>query len=617
MAAKSFKAGEIILAAGDVPATAYRIQQGSVELLDGDGMPVSVLDRGQMIGAEEAADGLPMPVTVQALGGVIVDELSKEQALRLLGKPAVAAKKPVKPVRAKAADASKRQLVPVEDKKPPELLAEDPAASVFKPGLLRRLLKPEFADVYERLEVRIASLSGPDGDQSAHALANELNKRRGLRARTVNAALSVPAEADRPTALADMHTAATRWLADNGGDVLIWGERMAGAGASQLRMFVPPAVPMGTGSYRIGDGWTVLALPDPPDDAGAHRLHAALLAGLRTKAAGKLLTVKRDMELLIADARDTMMKETPGLDPLVRAADRAAIARIYANATRHKRRADDARTAISLFDQALAVFSQDRTPIEWAMAHRDRALLGQFIAERTNDADALRSSVQDIEAALTVFGPTLFAHDWAVLNDRLGRALYRLDFDNGDIETLERALQAFEDALDVFDKRRTPVEWAETMAHLGQVALVIGRERRSPAILLRAVEACNAVVSVRDRKHMPQHWASAQNNLGSALFLYGRVAGDTAALMGARDAFQTARAIYLEKGSERLATVAAKNLAHVEKALGRRKKRAAPPQLPWEQKANEPPTLPWELDSARPQTPSKDPDDIWLDERLR
>jgi len=617
VAAKKFKAGEILLAAGTVPEVAYRIQQGSVEVLQDSGgmaMPVAVLDRGQLVGAEELASGQAVADTIQALGLVIADEISKEQAMQLLGRRSPSAAKAVKPARASAKPG--QDLVPVPEPKSFEQFTEDPAASVFKPGLLRRLLKPEFADVYDRLDVRIAALSGECGEQTSHHLMNELNKRRGLRARTVNASLSMPHESGRVSAILDMHRAATRWLTDNGGDVLIWGERPQEGGYSLVRMFT--AEGGSVDAYRIGDGFTVMALPEPPDEIGAHRLHASLLAALRTKAAGKLLTIKRDLELLIADARETMLRETPGLDPMARAEDRAAIARVYANATLHKRRADDARTAISLLDQSLSVFSAERTPVEWAMAHRDRALLNQFIAERTNDTDALRNSIQDIEAAITVFGPSLFPYDWAAMNDRLGRALYRLDFDNGDIETLERALSAFESALDVFDKRRTPVEWAETMAHLGQVALVIGRERRSPAILLRAVEACNAVATARDRKNMPQHWASAQNNLGSALFLYGRVAGDTAALSGARDAFRTAHAIYQEKGSERLAAVAAKNLAHVEKALGRRRTRSAPPlDLPWEPNENEPPALPWEFEQRRSASSDLDSDDSWVDDRLR
>ena len=114
-------------------------------------------------------------------------------------------------------------------------------------------------------------------------------------------------------------------------------------------------------------------------------------------------------------------------------------------------------------------------------------------------------------------------------------------------------------------------------------------------MLLKAIEACNAVVSVRDRKHMPLHWASAQNNLGSALFLYGRISGDSDALRGAGDAFQTARAIYIEKGADRLAGIAKKNSRHVEKALNRKVTKKRPPDLPWEEQAENPPALPREM----------------------
>ena len=105
MAAKKFKAGEILLAAGTVPEVAYRIQQGSVEVLqdsDGMAMPVAVLDRGQLVGAEELASGQAMADTIQALGLVIADEISKEQAMQLLGRRSPSAAKAVKPARASA-----------------------------------------------------------------------------------------------------------------------------------------------------------------------------------------------------------------------------------------------------------------------------------------------------------------------------------------------------------------------------------------------------------------------------------------------------------------------------------------------------------------------------------
>ncbi len=627
MATKEYKSGDILLAEGSVPDTAYRIVQGSVEMtrdMGGMSMPTAVLDRGSLIGAEELIDGRAMEDTAQALGNLVVELVSKEQASRLLGRQPVRKEQPRKAERKPAAEERNqtppsRALVALSAQSDTDYTVEDPASSVLKPGLLRRILKPEFADVYDRLDVRISALEGEGGEQAAQHLISELSKRRGIRARAMNAKVALDFESDPVAAMRDLKKASERWLLDQGGDVVVWGAVVPGGQFVHLRFFVreDPSVDQ----FRMGDGWTLLILPMPLDMAASHRLHAVLLAALRTKQAGKLLTVRRDLDVLLLDAREQVLKDVPGLDPLSRAEERATVARTFASAIRFKRRADDAQTAMSLFDTALETFSAEKTPLEWAFAHRDRAFLGQFIAERTNDTSALEMSINDLEDALKVIGPNTFPHDWAAMNNRLGLALYRLDFDNGDAETLEHALHAFKNALTVYDRKSTPNEWAEAMGHFGQVALVIGRENRDPSMLLQAVEACNAVVSARDRRNMPLHWASAQNNLGSALFLYGRVAGDTSALEGARDAFRTARAIYVEKGAERLAAVAEKNLGHVDKAMSRRKKRDTPPELPWEGKQGEPPPLPWEFGpgasggSSRPKV--KRDNDSWLDERLR
>jgi tetratricopeptide (TPR) repeat protein/CRP-like cAMP-binding protein len=585
VATREFKSGDILLAEGSVPETAYRILQGSVEMtrdVDGMSTPTAVLDRGVLIGAEELLDGRAMEDSAQALGAIVAEPVSKEQAARLLGRQP--SKKQEKPAKARPAarpeKSTSRALVALSAPIAAEPLEEDTASSVLKPGLLRRILKPEFADVYDRLDVRVSVLEGEGGEQAAAHLISELSKRRGLRARAMNAKVTLEFETDPVGAMRELKRSSERWLLDNGGDIVIWGAVAPGGALLHLRFFVREE--MLVDQFRMGDGWTLLIVPLPLDAAAAHRLHAALLASVRTKQAGKLLTVRRDLDVLLVDAREQLLQEIPKLDPISRAEERATVARTFASATRFKRRAGDAQAAMGLLDTALEAFSADRTPLEWALAHRDRAFLGRFLAERTNDTSALENSIVDLEAALSVIGPNLFPYDWAAMNNRLGLALYRLDFDNGDAETLERALIAFENTLTIFDKKKTPSEWAEAMGHFGQVALVIGRENRDAAMLLQAVDACNAVVTARDRKHMPLHWASAQNNLGSALFLYGRVAGDTSALQGARDAFQTARAIYIDKGAERLAGVAEKNLRHVDKAMTRKREKAAPPELPWE-----------------------------------
>lgn len=618
MATQEYKAGDVLIAEGHVPEAAFRIITGSVELarsIDGLSAPTAVLDRGALVGADEFLDGLAMTDTAQALGNLRVEVLTLEQTVQLLGrKPAKAqaAGRQTKPQRIQASPSN--ALVALSAQADTDYSAQDPASTVLKPGLLRRLLKPEFADIHDRIDVRVAELSGLNGELATQHLVAEFNKRRGLRAKPLNAQVALDPGGDPVRAMRELRKVCERWLIDNGGDVLVWGQVAPSGSIVHIRFFVRDFGVIDP--FRIGDGWSLLVLPQPLDSSGAHRIHAAILAAVRTKEAGKLLTVKRDLEVLMEDARDNLVADIGNLDPLESAEDKLARARIFANTMRFRGRSEDAKTALALIDSALTVFSSDQTPIEWALAHKDRAFLGQFIAERMNDTDALRTSMQDVEAALTILRPSLFPQDWAALNDRLGLALYRLDFDNGDTATLERALQAFHDALTVYDRQKTPSEWAEAMGHFGQVALVIGRETRNPKMLLRAIEACNAVVSVRDRKHTPMHWASAQNNLGSAMFLYGRVAGDRGALEGARDAFRTAHQIYIEKNADRLARVTEKNMRHVDTALSQ-KPRNEPPTLPWEPEGNQPPSLPWEFDAPSGARRRNDDNDVWLDDHLR
>jgi len=627
VANKDFKSGEILLAEGEVPKSAYRIVKGSVELtrnIDGIAMPTAVLDRGSLVGAEELLDGRAMADAAQALGALVVEPVSKDMAARLLGKPIAKAKperaaktRPKNLITPNAKESSSRALVALSAGIDADYGGTDLASSVLKPGLLRRILKPDFADVYDRLDIRISVLEGEGGEQAAAHLIEELGQRRGLKAKSMNAKVELAFDGEPVGAMRELRRVCERWLVDNGGDVLVWGAVANGGSLVHLRFFVREEAPLD--QFRMGDGWTLLVLPLPLDAAGAHRLHAALLAAVRTKIAGKQLTVRRDLEVLVKDARDHLLHEIPNLDPLARAEDRATVARTFANAMRFQRRADDAQTALGLFDAALEVFSADKTPLEWAFVHRDRAFLRQFIAERTNDTAALHDSINDLEDALRIIGPKAFPHDWAALNNRLGLALYRLDFDNGDADTLEQALQAFQNTLTVYDKNKMPIEWAEAMGHFGQVALVIGRVNRDPAMLLQAVDACNDVVSARDRKNMPLHWASAQNNLGSALFLYGRVAGNNEALHGAGLAFETAHSVYIEKGADRLAGVCEKNLRHVEKALNRRKRVETPPELPWEGRGDEPPSLPWEfgpgISAGQPSVSASANTRSWFEDR--
>ncbi len=263
MALKDLKAGEVLLAEGDVPQRAYRIVEGSVEMsrdVDGMSMPTAVHDRGALIGADKMLDGRPMEDTAQALGALKVETVSMEQAAQLLGRKPASGKteKPIKQARALTTQSNdlkpSRALVALSASSSKDYTAEeDTAANVLKPGLLRRILRPDFADIYDRLDIRVAPLEGEDGEQASTHLISELSQRRGLKARAMNAKVELDlSDGDPVAAMHSLKKAAERWLADNGGDVIVWGAVAPGGQFVHLGFFVKNAKPVDP--YRMGDG---------------------------------------------------------------------------------------------------------------------------------------------------------------------------------------------------------------------------------------------------------------------------------------------------------------------------------------------------------------------------
>jgi len=176
-----------------------------------------------------------MDESAQALGAVVVEPINKEQAAGLLGRWA-AARRSGKPPNSKnltvpdAGGSTSRALVALSAGSDNDYGGEDLASSVLKPGLLRRILKPDFADVYDRLDIRISALEGEGGDQAAAHLIAELGQRRGLKAKSMNAKVELAFEGNPVAAMRELKRAADRWLVDNGGDVLVWGA-LANAGS--------------------------------------------------------------------------------------------------------------------------------------------------------------------------------------------------------------------------------------------------------------------------------------------------------------------------------------------------------------------------------------------------
>jgi len=149
----------------------------------------------------------------------------------------------------------------------------------------------------------------------------------------------------------------------------------------------------------------------------------------------------------------------------------------------------------------------------------------------------------------------------------LGLAYLRRHGETSEVQPLKQALTHFQAATHVFTRADHPQRWADIMNSVGQAGQLLGQILPSADIIERAIGACRQALEIRKRDTHPLFWAATQNTLGSALFALGRMTGSVVALAEAEESFDGARLLYAERGMDKLAIVAEKNLTRVRQLL--------------------------------------------------
>jgi tetratricopeptide (TPR) repeat protein len=134
---------------------------------------------------------------------------------------------------------------------------------------------------------------------------------------------------------------------------------------------------------------------------------------------------------------------------------------------------------------------------------------------RGERADNLERAIAAYEAALAVYTREAFPANWATTQNNLGSAyLYRIRGKRA--ENLEQAITAYEAALAVYTREAFPETWAMTQNNLGSAYLYRIRGERADN-LEQAIAAYEAALAVRTRSAFPETWAMTQGNLMEAL----------------------------------------------------------------------------------------------------
>jgi tetratricopeptide (TPR) repeat protein len=186
-------------------------------------------------------------------------------------------------------------------------------------------------------------------------------------------------------------------------------------------------------------------------------------------------------------------------------------------------RAANLEAAIACFNSALEVYTREATPLEWALTQNNlgNAYRTRIAGER---ADNLERAIACFSAALEAYARDAQPEQWANTQNNLGVVL--VDRARGDhAENVEHAIACYTAALEVYTPESHSAAWAMTQNNRG--IAYKNRVRGDLADNLERAIACyEAALTVRTREALPLDWAVTQNNLGRVLV--DRIRGDRA-----------------------------------------------------------------------------------------
>jgi CHAT domain-containing protein/tetratricopeptide (TPR) repeat protein len=174
-------------------------------------------------------------------------------------------------------------------------------------------------------------------------------------------------------------------------------------------------------------------------------------------------------------------------------------------------RVDNLEKAIAHLESALAIWTRQAAPQEWAMAHNNLGL-AYWARIQGQRVDNQEKAAAHFEAALTVFSRNAHPHQWAQVQNNLA-VIYWNRTSGESAENVETAIKHFEAALTVFTLAANPHQWAATQNNLGIAYRTRTRGERAEN-QEKAITHLDAALTVFTREAYAHDWATAHNNLG-------------------------------------------------------------------------------------------------------
>lgn len=199
--------------------------------------------------------------------------------------------------------------------------------------------------------------------------------------------------------------------------------------------------------------------------------------------------------------------------------------------------------SVTAYRAALTLYAKKDFPQLWAMTQNNIGVVFRKLGTLREEAAMFERSVTALKAAFEVYTKNDFPQEWALTQNNLGVTLQEQSVYDGN-HLLEQAISACGAALEVYTKTRFPQDWALTQYNLGNILQLQGNHTKEPeaaAVLFeQSANAYRLALNIYTQKEAPQAWASTQHSLGLSLFEQGRHSEGTALLIQAVTAFRAA-----------------------------------------------------------------------------
>jgi len=417
--------------------------------------------------------------------------------------------------------------------------------------------------------VLLAEIEGPGGREMTARIAAALDLCQGIELRPGRRRLKLPTDAALVDHLATAGAMGRAWLAQEGADVMIWGETVGVAGSAVVR-FVPALLDAEgkTGTFGLADA---LELPADFGEEFVDILGAVAVAAAVPVKLGRDDSLDAALSAALARASGFVEAPPPGLTASQGAAMLACLGNCFAAFWRVNGKAANLERATRIYALALDSCSGPEMRLARAMIQNHLAAVHEARAALDADPVHLEEAAKAYHAVAGAIDPAEHPSDWAFAQTRLGMVLYRLALRrDSDAARMQASVKAFEAARRVLDRDEAPDRWAEVTNQLGVALLALGSQVAGNEVLERSVAAFREALDVRRRDAQPLLWAQTANNLGAASFALSRRKTVPDLLEEAVRCFEGAREIYVKYRQPKTVAVIEKNLARVRERMSRK-----------------------------------------------